>query len=125
GCWKIRGKRFSEFLLIHGGVGFRPMWRWSFACRALRRFELKRKSQEARVDPREMKLFIGNLSYETTEEELRAALAAHEPVIELHRPVDRETGKPRGFAFATFASQEAGEEAMKALDGTKLNGRAM
>lgn len=70
-----------------------------------------------------MKLFIGNLSYDTTDEEIRVALAAHEPIVELHRPVDFATGKPRGFAFVTLASREAGEEAIKALDGVTISGR--
>ncbi|MBK1881420.1 RNA-binding protein [Luteolibacter pohnpeiensis] len=72
-----------------------------------------------------MKLFIGNLTYETTEEELREVLADHEPILNIHRPTDRETGKPRGFAFVTFENREDGENAMEALDGVKLNGREM
>ena len=72
-----------------------------------------------------MKLFIGNLTYETTEEELREVLAEHEPILNIHRPTDRETGKPRGFAFVTFSTREDGENAMEALNGKKLNGREM
>ena len=72
-----------------------------------------------------MKLYIGNLSYDTTEQELREVLAAHEPIVEFRRPVDRETGEPRGFAFVTFGSREAGEKAMKELDGMKLGGREL
>ncbi len=72
-----------------------------------------------------MKLYIGNLSYDTTEQELRDALAGHEPILEIIRPQDRETGQPRGFAFVTFGTREAGEKALKALDGTKLGGREL
>ncbi len=72
-----------------------------------------------------MKLFIGNLSYQTTELELREVLADHEPIVEFNRPVDRLTGKPRGFAFVTFATREQGERAMEALDGTTLDGRSL
>lgn len=72
-----------------------------------------------------MKLFIGNLSYETSTQDLRDALSEHEPILEIQRPHDRETGKPRGFAFVTFESREAGETAMEALDGTSLDGREL
>jgi RNA recognition motif-containing protein len=72
-----------------------------------------------------MKLYIGNLSYDTTDEELRDALAAYEPIINLQRPVDRDTGQPRGFAFVTFGSSEAGEKAMAELNGSKLGGREL
>lgn len=72
-----------------------------------------------------MKLFIGNLSYETTELELREALADYEPIVELRRPHDRETGQPRGFAFVTFGTREAAEKAMNELDGAKLGGREL
>lgn len=72
-----------------------------------------------------MKLYIGNLSYDTTEAELRECLVDHEPILEIRRPMDRETGQPRGFAFVTFGSREAGEKAMKDLDGVKLGGREL
>lgn len=72
-----------------------------------------------------MKLFIGNLSYDTTEEELRDALAAYEPIVELRRPLDPDTGRPRGFAFVTFGTMEAGEKALAELDGLKLGGRTL
>lgn len=72
-----------------------------------------------------MKLFVGNLSYETTEKSLREALAEHEPILDIHRPSDRETGKPRGFAFVTFASPEEGMKAMDRINGLKLDGREL
>ena len=72
-----------------------------------------------------MKLYIGNLSYDTTEDELREALSAFEPIVEIRRPNDRDTGKPRGFAFVTFASREAGEKALAELDGSTLGGREL
>ncbi len=70
-----------------------------------------------------MKLFVANLSPETTENELREALAEHEPILEIRRPRDRESGKPRGFAFVTFASPEEGMKAMDTVNGLKLGGR--
>lgn len=73
----------------------------------------------------EMKLFIGNLSFNTSEQELREALTEFGPVMEIIRPTDRETGKPRGFAFATFNNRDAGEQAIEKLDGHKLDGREL
>ena len=70
-----------------------------------------------------MKLYIGNLSYDTTETDLREFLAAYEPIVDLHMPVDRETGRQRGFAFVTLSSREMGEGAVAQLDGTDLGGR--
>lgn len=70
-----------------------------------------------------MKLFIGNLSYDTTEAELREIFAPFEPILELSRPYDRSTGKPRGFAFVTLVDQEKGNAAIAALNGTQLAGR--
>ena len=72
-----------------------------------------------------MKLFIGNLSYDLSDEELRAAFAEFEPVLEFHRPQDRETGKPRGFAFVTLADDEKGAAAIEALNNKQLGGREL
>lgn len=70
-----------------------------------------------------MKLYIGNLSYDTAEAELREFLAQYEPIVDLHMPIDRETGRPRGFAFVTLSSRELGEAAVAQLDGADLGGR--
>ncbi len=70
-----------------------------------------------------MKLYIGNLPYDTTEDELREALAEFEPIEDLFMPLDRETGRRRGFAFVTFSSRDTGEEAMRQLDGAEFGGR--
>lgn len=72
-----------------------------------------------------MKLFIGNLSYDTTEQELAELLSEIGTIIEFRRPQDFETGKPRAFAFVTMDNQEAGEKAILALDGKKLDGREL
>lgn len=71
------------------------------------------------------KLFVGNLSYQTTTEELRDALSEFEPIIEIRRPTDRESGKPRGFAFVTFASPETASKAMEEINDMKLGGREL
>ncbi|MDE0861335.1 MAG: hypothetical protein OSA93_14325 [Akkermansiaceae bacterium] len=72
-----------------------------------------------------MKLFIGNLSHETSEPELHDMLSSYEPILDITRPEDRETGRPRGFAFVTFGTREMGEKAMEELDGSKLAGREL
>ncbi|NLT69221.1 MAG: RNA-binding protein [Verrucomicrobiaceae bacterium] len=72
-----------------------------------------------------MKLYIGNLSYDSTESDLREFLAAYEPIVDLHMPLDRETGRQRGFAFVTLSSREMGEAAVTQLDGTDLGGRSL
>jgi RNA recognition motif-containing protein len=72
-----------------------------------------------------MKLFLGNLSYDTTEPELRALFEPYEPILEFVRPIDRETGKPRGFAFVTLADEQKGNGAIEALDGESVGGRQL
>lgn len=72
-----------------------------------------------------IKLFIGNLSHETSVPELRDMLSSYEPILDITRPEDRETGRPRGFAFVTFGDRETGERAMEELNGLKLAGREL
>jgi cold-inducible RNA-binding protein len=69
-------------------------------------------------------LFVGNLAFSTTKEELEAAFSNYGTVVEVKIPIDRDTGRVRGFAFVTFETQQAAEKAL-ALDGTDLNGRAI
>ena len=70
------------------------------------------------------KLYVGNLSYDTTEDELRAAFGQDgREVTEVNIITDRETGRPRGFAFVTMASEEDAEGAIGAWDGQMLGGR--
>ena len=70
-----------------------------------------------------MKLYIGNLPYEISEIELREFLSEYEPIVDLHMPLDRDTGRPRGFAFVTLSSREIGEAAVENLDGADCSGR--
>lgn len=72
-----------------------------------------------------MKLFIGNLSYDTTEQKLAEALAEIGTITEFRRPKDFDTGNPRGFAFITMDSMESGEKAIRLLDGMKMDGREL
>src|SRR6267378_2576185 len=69
------------------------------------------------------KLYVGNLAYTTSENELQTLFSAHGPVTEVHVPFDRESGRPRGFAFVTMATPEAAEAAILALNGTAMGDR--
>ncbi|SPE53237.1 putative RNA-binding protein RbpB [Verrucomicrobia bacterium] len=69
------------------------------------------------------KLFVGNLSFDVTENDLQDAFAAHGTVTEANLMMDRTTGRPRGFAFITMATPEDAQKAIDALNGTMLGGR--
>lgn len=72
------------------------------------------------------KLYVGNLSYDSTEASLRAAFEADgRKVNEVALIMDRETGKPRGFAFVQMGSEADAKAAMAALDGKQVDGRAL
>ena len=71
------------------------------------------------------KLFVGNLSFNTTENDLQDAFAAHGTVVETNLMLDRATGRSRGFAFVTMGSQEEAQKAIEALNGRELGGRAL
>src|SRR5690348_15355916 len=71
------------------------------------------------------KLFVGNLDFKVTENELQDAFAAHGTVVETNLVTDRETGRPRGFGFVTMSSPEEAQKAINALNGKELGGRAL
>ena len=71
------------------------------------------------------KLFVGNLSFNTTENDLTDAFGAHGTVTETNLMMDRETGRPRGFGFITMSSAEEAQKAIEALNGRELDGRAL
>jgi RNA recognition motif-containing protein len=71
------------------------------------------------------KLFVGNLSFNTTENDLQDAFAAHGTVTETNLMMDRATGRPRGFAFVTMSTPEEAQAAISALNGKELDGRAL
>ena len=71
------------------------------------------------------KLFVGNLSFNTTEGDLNAAFGAHGTVTETNLMMDRETGRPRGFGFITMSSAEEAQNAISALNGKDMDGRAL
>jgi cold-inducible RNA-binding protein len=69
------------------------------------------------------KLFVGNLSFNTTENDLQDMFSAHGKVLEVNLMMDRETGRPRGFAFITMGAPEEAEAAINALNGRNVDGR--
>ncbi|HTV39909.1 MAG TPA: RNA-binding protein [Candidatus Sulfotelmatobacter sp.] len=71
------------------------------------------------------KLFVGNLSFQTTENDLQDAFAAHGTVTEANLMIDRTTNRSRGFAFVTMSTDEEAQKAIAAMNGTDLNGRAI
>jgi RNA recognition motif-containing protein len=71
----------------------------------------------------ENKLFVGNLSYNTTENDLHDAFAAHGTVLEANLMVDRMSGRPRGFGFVTMSSPDEAQKAIQAMNGAVLDGR--
>src|SRR5882672_3269988 len=71
------------------------------------------------------KLFVGNLSFKTTENDLQDAFAAHGTVVEANLMMDRMSGRPRGFGFVTMSSPEEAQKAIEALNGKELDGRAL
>jgi|TARA_B100001113_G_C21027680_1_gene586515 RNA recognition motif-containing protein len=70
-----------------------------------------------------VKLFIGGVSFEATEEELRDAFSVHGKLKDVHMARDRETKKPRGFAFITFADKKEAKAAIKAMNKSEFMGR--
>lgn len=71
------------------------------------------------------KLYVGNLSYGTSEDTLRAAFEAHGEVVSVNLIIDRDSGRPKGFGFVEMATPEAAQAAKEALDGTELDGRTL
>jgi cold-inducible RNA-binding protein len=71
------------------------------------------------------KLFVGNLSFNTTENDLQDAFAAHGTVLEANLMMDRATGRPRGFAFVTMGTDEEAGKAISAMNGASMDGRTL
>ena len=72
-----------------------------------------------------MRIYIGNFAYEMTEQELRDAFEAHGQVKEVHMVRDRDTGRPKGFAFVEMQDNAEAEAAIAALNGKEFDGRAI
>ena len=71
------------------------------------------------------KLFVGNLSFQTTENDLQDAFAAFGTVTEANLMMDRATNRPRGFGFVTMATDEEAQAAIEGMHGRELGGRAL
>src|ERR1043166_7943634 len=71
------------------------------------------------------KLFVGNLSFNTTENDLQDTFAAHGNVLEANLMMDRVSGRPRGFGFVTMSTPEEAQAAIDALNGKTIDGRAL
>lgn len=69
------------------------------------------------------RLFVGNLSYDSTADSLRTAFSVHGEVNDVVLIVDRTTGRPRGFAFVTMASEAQASAAMTKMNGAMVDGR--
>jgi cold-inducible RNA-binding protein len=70
-------------------------------------------------------VFVGNLSYDVTRDELIEAFSAAGKVLDAKVPTDRETGRPRGFAFVEFAEEDAAQRSISLLNGRELKGRSL
>lgn len=75
--------------------------------------------------PNKMKMYVGNLSFDSTKQELETLFGQYGTVTDVHLPEDRETGRPRGFGFVTMDSASAMEEAIKGVNGHELGGREL
>jgi cold-inducible RNA-binding protein len=83
------------------------------------------KGRIIRQEVKTMKLYVGNLSYSATENELRELFGNHGQVTSVAVITDRETGRAKGFGFVEFASDEEGKAAIAALDGKEVGGRSL
>ena len=70
-----------------------------------------------------MSIYVGNLSYDATNEDLTAVFAEYGTVKSVHLPTDRETGRMRGFAFVEMGAESEETAAIEALDGAEWMGR--
>lgn len=71
------------------------------------------------------KLYVGNLSYDTSEDTLRKLFEAHGEVVSINLITDRDSGRPKGFGFVEMGSAEEAQAAKDALNGTEVDGRAL
>ena len=71
------------------------------------------------------KIFVGNLSFETSAEDLKELLSEMGEIKDVYAPKDRDTGRPRGFAFVEFDEESAATQAIEKFNGHELNGRQL
>merc|ERR1719273_671695 len=93
-----------------------------------RRSRSPRRSPSRSLSPRggqKNKVYIGNLSFKTREEDIEYEFQRYGRVNDIYLPLDRETGRPRGFGFVTFEDDRDAKEAVRDMDGRKLDGREL
>lgn len=71
------------------------------------------------------RVYVGNVSFQSTEDSLRELFSAHGEVVSVRMITDRETGRYRGFSFVEMATEEQANAAISALDGLELDGRPL
>lgn len=71
------------------------------------------------------KIFIGNLDFGVTEQQLRELASEVGEVVDVHIPTDRDSGRPRGFAFVGFETEEQAMDAVEAINGREVSGRTL
>jgi RNA recognition motif-containing protein len=96
-----------------------PSWISVLCCRLTKTISLSKESIFM------TNIFVGNLSFQTTQEELHAAFSNYGNVERVNIVTDRDSGQPRGFAFVEMTDRAAAEAAIAKLNGTDLNGRTM
>ena len=72
-----------------------------------------------------MKIYVGNLSFDTVESEIRELFSQYGEVADVTLITDRETGRPRGFGFVEMRNDQAARDAIGALDGNEVGGRTL
>lgn len=72
-----------------------------------------------------MKMYVGNLPFSSSEDDLRGLFSEFGTVTDIHVPTDRDSGRPRGFAFVTMGSKDEMISAIKGLDGEDFQGRSL
>jgi RNA recognition motif-containing protein len=71
------------------------------------------------------KLYVGNLSFKTSEDDLRSHFGQYGAVTDVYVAMDKMTGRPRGFAFVTMGTEEEAKQAAEKINGTELGGRQL
>ena len=71
------------------------------------------------------KLYVGNLSFKTSEDDLRSHFGQYGSVTDVYVAMDKMTGRPRGFAFVTMGTEEEAKQAAEKINGTELGGRQL
>jgi RNA recognition motif-containing protein len=72
-----------------------------------------------------MSIYVGNLSYDVAEDDLKAVFAEYGKITRVHLPIDRESGRPRGFAFVEMTDEKGEDAAIEALDGAEWMNRVL